>query len=669
MAGLAVRLAAVAGAVLLLLPVAIAPDGSAAQDSAPPPPPSIADFVLLANDGTLPVQSGDVAIITASTPALPDLAPTANRDVTEAPPSLAALLGASSVIEVGQAVPAGLPGAPAIPPEFLGLDATGLTAEYFTGADLTGAPALEQAQPSSVVRLPVGAAAARVAGQVTIPVDGMYEFTLTATGAARMLVDGVEVAALANEDEPVEQALDAASGASTATVAMELTAGAAVSLQFEMVDETSLEPVLALGWFPPAEVASAAVEKAAEGAASADAVLIHVPSLSPRGSDAAPAVPGALPLDLSGLLTRVAASNPRIAVVTDAAADDALDWTAPAVLHAPTGIGDLESLAAVLKGEAQPSGTLPFALPLPHGPPPATEPESQQTDVVPPAPLYAPGHGLTYWTYQLRSISSPDRGISAVVEVAATGTAPGATNVYLAASTAGSQQLRPVGDAAIELAAGETTSVTIPLDLSALDLESPEAWPVTLHAGTAPDALTITAELAASEVSESPAKQQAEKPKKQPKQGGIVRPAVPGLALTTGTGAVMLENAVELDGRLRLTGTLPTVSVSDARPGAGTGWTVSARASDLTGPGGALPASNLGWVPTMLTTTDGVSAGPAVAGSLSGGQGLGEPAVLGHASRPVGTVQFGAEFVLETPATTAPGTYSGTLTVTLFPVG
>jgi hypothetical protein len=195
---------------------------------------------------------------------------------------------------------------------------------------------------------------------------------------------------------------------------------------------------------------------------------------------------------------------------------------------------------------------------------------------------------------------------------------------------------------------------------------------VTLHAGTSPDALTVTAELAASDSVKSATGNAAQKNRgvkapKQQKQGGIVRPAVPGLALTTGAGPVLLENAVETNGLLRLTGTLPTVSVSDARQGAGGGWTVSARASDLSGPGGALPAGNLGWVPTVLTSVDGVTAGPPVAGKLSGGQGLSDPAVLGHASRPVGTVQFGADFILEAPATTAPGSYTGTLTVTLFP--
>jgi hypothetical protein len=466
--------------------------------------------------------------------------------------------------------------------------------------------------------------------------------------------------------------------AQSVSVTMELTGGTVLPVEFEMVDESSAEPVLALGWRPPAEVRSTALGEATKAAAAADTVLIQVPTLPARTSDAdsAAVVAGALPLDLAGLLALVAESNPRIVVVTDAAADDELDsWTAAAVLDVPTGVVDLESLARVVLGEAQPSGTLQVALPLPHGPPPATEPEAQQTDAAP-APLYPAGHGLTYWTYQPLSITTTPydaatheaANAEAIVEVASTGTAAGATNVYVSASTAASQQPQPVGNATLSLAAGETASVTVPLDLSALDLDSPDAWPVTLHAGISPDALTLTAEFAASKTPDRLQKDKTEKPQKQPKQGGIVRPEEPGLTLSTGTGAVMLENAVELGGHLRLTGTLPTVSVSDGRQGANTGWTVSARASDLTGPGGSLPASNLGWIPTVLTPADGVTAGPAVAGSWSGGPGLGDSAVLGRASHPGGTVQFGADFILEAPATTTPGSYTGTLTVTLFPI-
>jgi len=652
-AEIASRLAAVTGAMLLVSPIALTTAASQAEPvTVSEPAAPVTDAVLLANDGVLPVHD-DVAVITASVPELPALDPVSEEAEEEEQQTLASLIHAESVTELGAAAPATVTGADAIPAELLG---DGLRVEYFTTTDLTQPAALEQVQASSATRLPSGAVAVRMTGAITAPEDGSYELVLTATGGARMLVDGDEVAHLEQPEPPAEGA--APTDVPRASVVLELTAGEELPVQVEMTDEVSPEPVLSVGWHAPDGVVSAATEAAAKAAADATTVVVYVPSLPARTTDAEEQgeIAGALPQDLGDLLALVATTAPRVVVVEDTAADDDLaGWDAAGILHVPTGSIDLDTLARLLTGAAQPTGTLATPLPLPHGPPA----EDQDTQ-----PLYPEGHGLRYWSYDVLALTAGDG--SADVTVASTGTAAGSTPIYIAASAADSDQQHPAGTATIDLDAGDTASVTIPLDLTELDLDSPDTWPITLHAGTAPDSLTATAQLLASDAQQGTTERSATR--KQQKQGGIVMPAVPGLTLTTGNGAVTLENAVTVDGILRLSGTLPEVSVADARSGARSGWTVSARASDLTGPGGTLPARNLGWVPTVLTPTDGAVAGPAVAGSLSGGRGLGEAAVLGRATRAGGTVTFGADFLLETPASTMPGNYTGTLTVTLFPL-
>ncbi len=136
--------------------------------------------------------------------------------------------------------------------------------------------------------------------------------------------------------------------------------------------------------------------------------------------------------------------------------------------------------------------------------------------------------------------------------------------------------------------------------------------------------------------------------------------------------AVDLGRALNSGDRFRFSGELPTVSVSDSRPAASTqdGWTVSGQASDLEHSAGDLPASYLGWVPGQLSDKVGVTPGAAVAGELSGGPGLAVPATLASAvgEGRLGTTELGADLLLEVPVDSTAGSYTSTLTLSLFPV-
>jgi enterochelin esterase-like enzyme len=147
------------------------------------------------------------------------------------------------------------------------------------------------------------------------------------------------------------------------------------------------------------------------------------------------------------------------------------------------------------------------------------------------------------------------------------------------------------------------------------------------------------------------------------------------LALTVADfgDAVALSEPENVGDRLRLTGALPQVTVTDSRTsqqaGQG-GWAVSGQADAFTSAGQTVQADHLGWTPEVLTPRAGLTAGPAVATVLGGGAGLATPSRLASASAEGrwGSAELGAGLLLEVRVDTQPGTYSGMLTLSLFPV-
>jgi predicted carbohydrate-binding protein with CBM5 and CBM33 domain len=141
-----------------------------------------------------------------------------------------------------------------------------------------------------------------------------------------------------------------------------------------------------------------------------------------------------------------------------------------------------------------------------------------------------------------------------------------------------------------------------------------------------------------------------------------------------GTGAgLALGEGTNVGDRLRFGGALPTVSVTDSRSDEqadGGGWTVSGRAVDLTAGSQRLTADHLGWTPVQLTDKHCVTPGSPTSTSLSGGTGLAGSATLATASSSgrTGTADLSADLVLEVPVDAPAGSYTGSLTLTLFPV-
>lgn len=162
----------------------------------------------------------------------------------------------------------------------------------------------------------------------------------------------------------------------------------------------------------------------------------------------------------------------------------------------------------------------------------------------------------------------------------------------------------------------------------------------------------------------------------------VEQPGVLALSVESGSTA-LIESGSTLTQR-QFTGTLPTVTVTDTRDLSeipeGAGWTVLGTASAFAGNAGQpeIPAGNLGWAPALVTgDEDGyVSAGLEVetvldAPSQPGNNvGLVDQELLfatgDSAATSDGVWSANAELYLRTPSDVAAGTYTSTLTLSLF---
>lgn len=153
----------------------------------------------------------------------------------------------------------------------------------------------------------------------------------------------------------------------------------------------------------------------------------------------------------------------------------------------------------------------------------------------------------------------------------------------------------------------------------------------------------------------------------------VITTDVKGGPLTLGVGGTDVAlPGVTLDGKDAFTtGALNPLTVSDAR-GTNAGWNLTGQASDLTATGGRIVGDNLGWTPTAKSVTGSLPTGGAAPQVTAGakaesGTGLGQARTLCSSSVGAsnGAFECGGELRLGVPGVTVPGTYTGTLTLTL----
>ena len=146
-----------------------------------------------------------------------------------------------------------------------------------------------------------------------------------------------------------------------------------------------------------------------------------------------------------------------------------------------------------------------------------------------------------------------------------------------------------------------------------------------------------------------------------------------------GTSAPLAENG-STDLVRQFTGALPAVTVTDTRAAAdvptNAAWYVLGSSTDFTDDAGIaapIPAENLGWEPQIVGDDSGglVFAGEPVESDVDGGAGLVDQELLVSTFDSAGVLEDGswsaiANLALRTPADVTPGSYTATITLSLF---
>ncbi|SKB00359.1 hypothetical protein SAMN06295879_2993 [Agreia bicolorata] len=154
------------------------------------------------------------------------------------------------------------------------------------------------------------------------------------------------------------------------------------------------------------------------------------------------------------------------------------------------------------------------------------------------------------------------------------------------------------------------------------------------------------------------------------------------LAMSVGGTSTTLTETGSTELVRQFTGTLPTVTVTDTRAPedipADVGWYVLGSSTDFVGDAGQTPigAEYLGWIPALINGGDSglVTEGDPVDTAIEGGadgvglvdQELLALAIDSGAVASEGQWTANANLFLRTPATVAPGSYTSTLTLSLF---
>ncbi len=231
--------------------------------------------------------------------------------------------------------------------------------------------------------------------------------------------------------------------------------------------------------------------RAAAAAAAADVAIVFAEKVQSEGADAADL---RLPDRQDALITKVAASNPRTAVVLETGNPIEMPWlsSVAAVLEAwfPGQRGG-EAIANILTGAVAPSGRLPITFPtgldqLPRPAldgagatisqvksPPFAVDYSEGSDVgyrwfhkTQRRPLFPFGYGLTYTTFRYGRLAlKGGPTVTARFTVTNAGRRAGSetAQLYLRAGP-GRDQLRLLGWAKVRLQPGETREVTVTAD-------------------------------------------------------------------------------------------------------------------------------------------------------------------------------------------------------------
>ncbi len=498
-------------------------------------------MVLLKNDGILPLQRGKyktVAVIGPNAASLASLEGNYNgvaHDPLMPVDALRAALPGSQVVYQ--------PGAPYVDGFAMPVSRTmlhpaeysrdeGLKAEYFSSADLTGAPAqtrvdheinFDWSGVSPLRNAPATPFSVRWTGSLSAPRAGSYEFTLRVErcrGCAtsqhyKVLIDGQQVAASAVPAAAGQKPAMQIDGTTGLPVEMHHKGPVQFSVNFAekqqhkieidfMRDSATQGSGLTLEWTPPA---GALMPAALEAAKRSDLVVAML-GLSPNleGEEMPVKLPGFiggdrtdinLPASQEQLLEQLAATGKPVVVVLlngSALAVNFADGHANAILEAwyPGEAGGKE-LSDTLMGGNNPSGRLPLTFYSSESDLPAFTDYSMKNRTYrhfKGKPLYSFGYGLSYTKFAYSGIKLSKHQVNAgdtltvEADVKNTGAKTGGevAQLYLTPPTGSNGGLSPQvqleGFQRVKLTPGETKHLTFTLDarqLSEVDAQGVRA--------------------------------------------------------------------------------------------------------------------------------------------------------------------------------------------------
>jgi len=352
-------------------------------------------------------------------------------------------------------------------------------ASFYSSADLTGTPvaartdaAIDLAKtPPPAQLIPAGrgrgagprtAWSARWTSTLTPAATGRYRFSLTGSGTARLSVGGNVIGSIFKSDTAV-----------TAVDGVSLIANQPIEVKVEYMNQ---------GRGANLRVGMQASDFDVSVVKQADVAIVFA---GERAGESMDRTSLTLNGDLNYVIETAAAANPRTVVVLNTAGPVAMPWidkVAAVIWAGHPGGFDGSSIAALLFGDANPSGKLPITFPVNAQQGPATNPDEypgdgkvvnftenllvgyRWYDAKNQAPLFPFGHGLSYTTFKYSDLKADASAVR--LKVANTGTRGGAEVVqlylgYPAAAGEPPQQLR--GFEKVWLKPGESKTVSIAL--------------------------------------------------------------------------------------------------------------------------------------------------------------------------------------------------------------
>jgi beta-glucosidase len=381
---------------------------------------------------------------------------------------------------------------------------SGLAAEYFNSRDLSGPVVFRTLVPTAEMMWfhEVGPGVNPMAFSVCFSTrftpgeSGEHEFGLVSAGLSRLLLDGKLVVDNWDAWQPGDAYFG--SGSREAIGVVELQAGQPYDV---MIEYASPEPgafgmrAIRAGVIRP--LGEAAIERAARLAAASDVALVFVGMSGEWESEGSDRAHMELVSEQNQLVERVAAANPRTVVVLQTGSPVTMPWlerVAGVVQAWYPGQECGNAIADVLFGAVNPSGKLPqtFPMRLEDNPAYLNYPgengrvrygeglfvgyryyEKKRI-----APLFPFGFGLSYtsFVYANPHLSTealaPGERMTVSVDVTNSGERAGQEIVQLYVGDPVASLARPAkelkGFAKVNLASGETATVTLTLDQEAL---------------------------------------------------------------------------------------------------------------------------------------------------------------------------------------------------------